>query len=543
MADWSVILHASAVLREHDLTEHQGRLAQALERGAALDACRAGTILGEAVCALLARRLDAVARQPVGHDAIWADIAALRAARQALDGLACDRVLAEPASVSMSQPALEARRMAWEATLQREREALEREREALATDPALAAQPALLDRLRGILDPRVCRLFVLGNVKRGKSTLINALLGTRLLPSRVTPATAVLCTLRHADTLQITAHFGDGRPSAVLSPADLENHFACPLSPIAQRLAPGAYPLAAVDIELPWPLLQAGLQVIDTPGLNESSERTASIRAAINAADILFYVLSATEPLSADELETIDGLWRDGHRTILFVVNYADRVDLEDLPVLRERFVRLLGAYGPPDSPLPLFLVAARPALLAQVRGDAAALAASGLLALRAALERLAEPLEIAPLRRARLRQLCCAARTAEAEAAAAVARAIAALARAEDDMRLLAARASAAERAQSIAERNAAHERAVALLATYRAGAGRAIKGPEPATSTNRPSSLRSAAAELRAAQSALDAAARQGEDIRAAARDALADAARLDATILGLQGALLEG
>jgi hypothetical protein len=35
---------------------------------------------------------------------------------------------------------------------------------------------------------------VLDNVKRGKSTLINALLGTRLLPARVTPATAVLCS-------------------------------------------------------------------------------------------------------------------------------------------------------------------------------------------------------------------------------------------------------------------------------------------------------------------------------------------------------------
>jgi hypothetical protein len=529
MADWSVILHASAVLREHDLTEHQGRLAQALERGAALDACRAGAILGEAVRALLARRLDAVARQSAGHDAVWADIAALRAARQALDGLACDRLLAESASASVSQPAMAAWRMAWEVTLQRESE-------ALLTDPVLAAQPALLDQLRGILDPRVRRLFVLGNVKRGKSTLINALLGARLLPARATPTTVVQCMLRHADTLQITARFGDGRPSAALSPAELEDH-------IAYRPAPGVNPMTAVEIELPWLLLQAGLQVIDTPGLNESSERTASILAAINAADILIYVLSATEPLSADELETIDRLWRDGHRTILFVVSYADRVEPEDLPALRERFVRLLGAFGPPAGPLPLFLVAARPALLAQGHGDAAALAASGLPALQAALERLAEPLEIAPLRRARLRRLCDAARTAEAEAAATVERAFAALARAEDDMRLLAARASAAERAQAIAERNAAHERAAALLATYRAGAGWAIKAAEPATSTNRPSSLRSAAAELRAAQSALDAAARQGEDIRAAARDALADAARLDATILRLQGALLEG
>jgi hypothetical protein len=541
MADWPVILHAAAVLREYGLTEHQDRLSQALAHGAALDACRAGAILGDAVRALLARRLDAVARQSMRHDAIWADIAALRAARQALDGLACDRVAAESEPTPLSQAAREARQMAWEATLSRERE-------ALPADPALASQPAVLDRLCGALDTRVRRLLVLGNVKRGKSTLINALLGTRLLPSRATPATAVLCTLRHAQALQITARFANGRPSAVLSPADLDEHVCLP-DPGARPDARGAVSrcfsaeVAAVDIELPWPLLQGGLQVIDTPGLNESSERTASIRAAVHAADILIYVLSATEPLAADEIEAIDRLWNDGHRSFLFVVNYADRVDVDDLPVVRERFAHLLGAYGPPGGPQPLFLVAARPALLAQVRGDAAALAASGLPALQAALARLAEQLEIAPLRGARLRRLCDAAGVVEAEAAAAVARAIAALAQVEEDIQLLAARATAAERSLHIAERNAAHERAAALLASYRADAGRAIKGPEPAPATDPPSSVRSAAAELRAAQSALDAAARRASGIRATALDVLADAACLDATILRLQGVLLEG
>src|SRR5579883_2654391 len=540
MADWPAILRAAAVLRAHDLTEHEGRLAQALDHGSAVGACRASAILGDAVCALLARRLESATRDSRSSDAVWADIATLRAARQALAGLAYDRVLAEPAPAPMSQAARAERRRIWEA-------ALKREREALSADPALAAQPDLLDRLCCALDPEVRRLLVLGNVKRGKSTLINALLGTRLLPSRTTPATAVMCTLRHADTLQITARFVDGRPPISLAQSELEDYVCLP-EPGVEPGIPDAGPrrcrpeVAAVDIDLPWPLLQGRLQVIDSPGLNESSERTASTRAAVDTADILLYVLSATEPLATDELETIDRLWCDGHRTILFAVNYADRVEADDLPGVRERFTRLLGAYGPPDGQLPLFLVAARPALLAQSRGDSVALAASGLPALQAALTRLAESEEITPLRRARLRRLCDMARVVEAAAVEAVARAIGAITRVEEDMRLLAARVSAAERARAIAERNAAHERAAALLASYRAGAGRAFAVPQPAAATDVAPSVRSAVAELRAAQRALEETQCQVPDMRAAALQELADAACLQATILRLQGVLLE-
>lgn len=44
----------------------------------------------------------------------------------------------------------------------------------------------------------VFRLLVLGDMKRGKSTFLNALIGENLLPSDVNPCTAVLTVLRYA---------------------------------------------------------------------------------------------------------------------------------------------------------------------------------------------------------------------------------------------------------------------------------------------------------------------------------------------------------
>jgi predicted GTPase len=52
---------------------------------------------------------------------------------------------------------------------------------------------ALLDRL----DAARLRVLVVGEAKRGKSTLINALLGRDVLPSGVTPLTAVATTVRY----------------------------------------------------------------------------------------------------------------------------------------------------------------------------------------------------------------------------------------------------------------------------------------------------------------------------------------------------------
>lgn len=54
------------------------------------------------------------------------------------------------------------------------------------------------------------RLLVLGDMKRGKSTLLNALIGENILPSDVNPRTAVLTVLQYGKQKQVTVYFNDG---------------------------------------------------------------------------------------------------------------------------------------------------------------------------------------------------------------------------------------------------------------------------------------------------------------------------------------------
>ena len=66
------------------------------------------------------------------------------------------------------------------------------------------------------LQEGVFRLLVLGDVKRGKSTVINALIGEDLLPRDVNACTAILTVLRYGEEKQVTVYFNDRTPPEVL---------------------------------------------------------------------------------------------------------------------------------------------------------------------------------------------------------------------------------------------------------------------------------------------------------------------------------------
>jgi len=56
-----------------------------------------------------------------------------------------------------------------------------------------------LAALRQRVDARNLRVLVAGEAKRGKSTLVNQLIGRDVLPTGVTPVTAVVTTVRSAE--------------------------------------------------------------------------------------------------------------------------------------------------------------------------------------------------------------------------------------------------------------------------------------------------------------------------------------------------------
>jgi Dynamin family len=176
---------------------------------------------------------------------------------------------------------------------------------------------AVLAELRGRLDEQRLRVLVAGEAKRGKSTLVNALLGRAVLPAGVIPLTALATTVRYGRQERVTAVFRDGRsegyPLAALD--DL----------VTERGNPGnRRGLASVTVAVEAPILARGAELVDTPGTGSVyAHNTAAAETALETMDAAVFVLSADPPVSASERELMARV--AGLSVAMFVVlNKAD---------------------------------------------------------------------------------------------------------------------------------------------------------------------------------------------------------------------------
>jgi len=158
-----------------------------------------------------------------------------------------------------------------------------------------------------------------GQFKRGKSTLINALVGEPVLPVGVIPVTAVVTVLRHGLRPSARVRLAGGEWEGV-DPDALADYVTEERNPENRKGVTG------VEVFAPCPLLQSGMCLVDTPGIGSVfTGNTAATRAFVPHVDAALVVLGADPPVSGDELalvEQIAGQCPD----LVFVLNKADRI-------------------------------------------------------------------------------------------------------------------------------------------------------------------------------------------------------------------------
>ncbi|MEO1593496.1 MAG: dynamin family protein, partial [Cyanobacteria bacterium J06632_22] len=173
------------------------------------------------------------------------------------------------------------------------------------------------------------RIVVLGDMKRGKSTVLNALLGEPLLPSDVNPCTALLTVIRYGETPQVTLHYHDERPPKNLDFATFKREYTIPPETARQLVEKdeAAFPdisHAVVAYPLPW--LEAGIELVDTPGLNDTEARNQQVLSYLNEAQAVLFVLSATQPMTLDERRYLQNYLAHRGLTVFFLINGFDRI-------------------------------------------------------------------------------------------------------------------------------------------------------------------------------------------------------------------------
>ena len=157
-----------------------------------------------------------------------------------------------------------------------------------------------------------------GQFKRGKSTLLNALVGYAVVPTGFVPVTAVPTVIRFGDELHARVRMRDGFWQDIAM-SDLKEYVTEELNPENKKALDGA------EVFVPSPLLSSGMCFVDTPGLGSVfTGNTATTQAFIPHIDAALVVVGADPPIAGEELTLVESIGTQVQDLIL-VINKADR--------------------------------------------------------------------------------------------------------------------------------------------------------------------------------------------------------------------------
>lgn len=227
------------------------------------------------------------------------------------------------------------------------------ERLSRLTDGLLAGRTRSdLRRVQDRLAQNRLNLVVLGEFKRGKSTLINALLQRDLLPTGVVPLTSAVTVIGCGAQDRLIVRFNNGTEAVM--PIDTLPGYVTESGNPHNRLG-----VDLVTLELDHELLQHGISLVDTPGIGSiHSHNTQTARGFLPQVDAALCVLDAGQPVTEVERQLLADAGQRVPR-LLIIVNKIDHLEFEDREVALE-FVRESLQELPASNEAELLAVSAR---------------------------------------------------------------------------------------------------------------------------------------------------------------------------------------
>jgi GTP-binding protein EngB required for normal cell division len=196
----------------------------------------------------------------------------------------------------------------------------------LARLAAEAGAPAIASEATAVSE-RIAegRFYVacVGQFKRGKSSLLNALAGSEVLPAGVLPVTSVPTIVRFGERLGARVRFASGSWRDI-RPEDLAAYVS------EERNSENKIGVEAVEVFVPSPLLSSGMCLVDTPGIGSVfAGNTMTTREFVPHVDAAIVVLGADPPISGEELSLVEEVSRHVEM-LFFVLNKADRLPADE---------------------------------------------------------------------------------------------------------------------------------------------------------------------------------------------------------------------
>jgi signal recognition particle receptor subunit beta len=259
-----------------------------------------------------------------------------------------------------------------EGTYAEERDRLRRVLAELA-DLADERESADVAEAARVLDKKLVEnrftVVVVGEFKRGKTTFVNALLGSPVLPTAVVPLTSIVTAVTWGETPRSVIRFDDGHEEDV-APEELERY-------VTERGNPDNR--LGVDralLSYPSEDLRDGVFLVDTPGVGSVYRHNTDVaRDYIPEADVAIFLTSADPPISDSERAFLADVRAEtvGMFFVLNKVDYLAEPERSEAIAFTERVLA-----DAMDRPVDVYPVSARGAVEAKLAGSAIGLETSG---------------------------------------------------------------------------------------------------------------------------------------------------------------------
>jgi GTPase SAR1 family protein len=222
-------------------------------------------------------------------------------------------------------------------------------------------------------------LTVVGQFSRGKSTLMNAILGKEYLPTGIIPVTSAITAVSYGSRERVVLRRSESNLTSEIGIGELADF-------VTERMNPGnRNRIEMAEVQVPVEILRRGFFFVDTPGLGSAvRENTATTLNFLPSADAIIFVTSSDAPLTSGELGYLRQC-RSMVNQLFLVINKMDLVSSAEREHLVE-FVKGKAQEEVGDVAIRTYPVSARDALAARAAYDAAKLSGSGIIELEADL-------------------------------------------------------------------------------------------------------------------------------------------------------------
>ncbi len=228
------------------------------------------------------------------------------------------------------------------------------------------------DLFAKLADDRFNLAFI-GRFSRGKSSLMNAIIGRPCLPVGIVPLTSVITTVSYGSKDHVVLRFDGSMLTQEIPVAALPQY-------VTQQGNPGNMKrIKVAEVQIRADMLRRGFHFVDTPGLGSAIEaNTRTTESFLPEADAFLVVTSFESPLSEEEIRILRDV-SPSARKIFVAVNKHDLASPKEreevVNFVRSQLASIFGEEAPR-----VFALSARDGLEAKMRKDEAGLKDSGLI-------------------------------------------------------------------------------------------------------------------------------------------------------------------